>query len=195
MSNKGEAILRNQTLSGPAQEALAARRLRQGDGQEEEKAEEDQPGRYQSLRMKMAAAKRALDLKEKTRQMVENKVVSPVNQATGRMLRWAWLAIIPSFGSSILWINLHVFLSFVFGERLFCKLGHEWLPLAEAKSISGRATGDTIGIAEKMGLIFLDLLIFFIIFGIIAIIVWLANSIIFKTVDGITGTWEWITNP
>ncbi len=42
--------------------------------------------------------------------------------ATDNLLKQAWLNLIDSFGLTLVWINIHVFLSQVFGEKLFRKL-------------------------------------------------------------------------
>lgn len=61
---------------------------------------------------------------------------SPLSLGTSRLLQQSWLNLIPSWGLTLIWVNIHVFLSYVLGERLFCKLGEEW-----ASMIPGSAAG------------------------------------------------------
>ncbi|MFH1582859.1 MAG: hypothetical protein ABIB72_00880, partial [Candidatus Falkowbacteria bacterium] len=78
---------------------------------------------------------------------------------------------------SLIYINIHVFLKSVFGEKLFCKLGEEWIPkqITGAGGEAGKSLGKSIGIIEVMGLLFLDLLVLFIIFGALALIVMIVD--------------------
>lgn len=124
----------------------------------------------QSLRQaQFNAAKKKAILDE-----MKKKVAMPVKMGTNRILRWAWLTLIPSWGLTLIYINIHVFLRFVLGEKLFCKFGDEWIP-KNAQEIGG-----AIGIIEVMILIFLDVLAVLIIGAILALIVmivsWLSAS-------------------
>ncbi|MGI6373956.1 MAG: hypothetical protein ACOX0C_01330 [Patescibacteria group bacterium] len=113
---------------------------------------------------------------------VESDLELPVapkgNPATNRLLRQAWINLIPSWGLTLIWINIHVILSMVFGKAAFCKLGDEWLGGAAIgkKNISG----SRLNLLEKIGLALLDLgcLVILIGFSIIAIIV--ANYLSFN---------------
>lgn len=74
---------------------------------------------------------------DKTKQKAKAKVVSPVRMGTDRMLRQAWLYFIPSFGLSLVYIYLHVFMHFILPD-LFCGPGEEWTFLDENfKEIGG----------------------------------------------------------
>ncbi len=138
-----------------------------------------------SLRQTVVAARRAMDVKQRAKDKIEEKVGVPARMGTNYALRWAWLTLIPSFGLSLLYINLHVFLKMVFGEKLFCKLGNEWIPkqVQAVGGEAGRAGGKTIGIVEVMGLLVLDLAAFLFIIAAIAILVLI--------IDLITGIFGW----
>jgi len=75
----------------------------------------------------------------------------------------------------LIYINIHVFLRFVLGEKLFCKLGQEWAP-KQLKAVIGEAGemgGKAIGMGEVILLIFLDILVFILIlaiFGALAVL-------------------------
>jgi len=108
-------------------------------------------------------------------------VTNAAQQATGQMLKSAWLNIIPSFGLTLIYINAHTFLRAVIPD-FFCKLGEEWVP-KEIKTAGGEAAeaaGKTAFIVEAAGLMLIDLLLLFMIifaFAQIMIIVnfWQAN--------------------
>jgi len=170
MANIDERLLAGNTLA-PEQESDAARELkdRRGGGGEEA----DQAGEQKSLRQRIQAARQAMDLKAKAKKKIEEKVAAPARAGTNKALRWAWLTLIPSFGLSLIYINIHVFLRFVFGEKLFCKLGEEWIPkpLAGAGGEAGKGLSKSIGIIEVMGLLFLDLVAFIIILTALGLVV------------------------
>jgi len=94
-------------------------------------------------------------------------------KATGKFLATAWLNVIDSFGLTLIYINIHVFLRWVFGDRLFCKLGEEWLPPQAGAVVgaAGKKASQTIGIVEAMVLIVVDLIIGALIFGVMAFII------------------------
>ena len=192
-----DRLLNQNTLSGPAQEQLAGRKLREdrmggADGGEGE-TKADEP---KNLRQTVMAARRAMDIKQRAKDKIEEKVTAPARMGTNYVLRWAWLTLIPSFGLSLLYVNLHVFLKMVFGEKLFCKLGDEWIP-KKVQAVGGEAGkmgGKAIGIVEVMGLLFLDLAVLAIIAVILVIIVLLVTIIAdpWKAIDlfGLGFVWE-----
>ena len=118
-----------------------------------------------------------MDLKQKAKDKLEAKVAAPAKAVTNRALQWAWKALIPSWGLSLIYINIHVFLRMVVGEKLFCKLGEEWIP-KQISGVSGEAsksTSKSIGMIEVMGLVFLDLMAFFIILAALGLLVMIAT--------------------
>lgn len=127
--------------------------------------------REQSFRSRIMAARQAADIKKKAQETVKNKIMSPVSQASKNVLRWAWFSLIPSFGLSLIYINMHVFLRWVF-PNAFCKLGDEWVPKIagtgehSAKNVAGTA----FGIIEITGLFVIDFLLVFLFFCIFAVL-------------------------
>lgn len=143
-------------------------------GADKERQEESEP---KSLRQRVQSARQAMDLKQKAKDKIEEKVTAPARAATSNILRWAWGILIPSFGLSLIYINIHVFLRFVVGEKLFCKLGEEWIP-KQISAVGGEASksvGKSIGIIEVMVLLFLDLLALLIIMSALGILVMIAD--------------------
>lgn len=82
-------------------------------------------GREQSLREKVQTA-RATKVKEGLAKAIGGRIKLPAMTRTSSLLRQAWYALIPSMGFSLLWINIHVLGTFVFGKEIFCELGDEW---------------------------------------------------------------------
>ncbi|MDD4333296.1 MAG: hypothetical protein PHT51_04250 [Patescibacteria group bacterium] len=110
---------------------------------------------------------RRKELAERAQKMMAPEEINvfgkTIQLGTSRALKWAWYALIPSWGVSILYINIHVILSSYFGEKFFCKLGDEWLPpQAAATGETGKAVSGFAGILEKIVLIFLDSILFMI---------------------------------
>jgi len=142
-------------------------------------------GQSGSFRDRWRAAKQAMNLKQKAKDKIAEKVTTPARAGTSRALQWAWKALIPSWGLSSIWLNIHVFLRMVFGEKLFCKFGDEWLP-PQADAIAGEAVKTvkrSIGLVEVMALIFIDVIIFFIIVGFVSMF---TDESTFKTMTGET---------
>lgn len=183
-----DRILNREQENGAARE-LREKRMKTKEEENEEQQGDRQP---QGLRQRIMAARRALDIKQKAKEKIEEKVMAPAKQGTNWLLRWAWVTLIPSWGLTLIYINLHVFLKMVFGEKLFCKLGQEWIP-KKIQAVGGEAGamgGKAIGIVEIMGLLILDLVLFFVIIAILAILVWVADNIILK---GMIWVWD-LTN-
>ncbi len=133
-----------------------------------------------SFRERLMAARQAMDLKERAKEKLEEKVLAPAKAGTSWLLKAAWLNLIDSFGLTLIYINLQVFLRWVLGDKFFCKLGEEWAPkLAQtggkeiAKSFGG--AGKIAGIIEIMGLLVLDLAVLFIILGALGLIVMIVS--------------------
>jgi len=166
MENLDARLLRSQEEQNEVAQELNKEKRGAAGGEDGEETNNEP----RSLRQRIAAARQAMDLKTKAKEKIEEKVVAPINKATGRALQWAWKSLIPSWGLSSIWINIHVFLKSVFGEKLFCKLGEEWMPkqATDAAGGAGKVLTKSAGLVEVMVLIFIDLIIFFVIVGLVA---------------------------
>ena len=192
-----DRLLGQNTLSGPAQEQLAGRKLREdkvgGTDEGEGGTKADEP---KSLREQVMAARRAMDIKQRAKDKIEEKITAPARMGTNYVLRWAWITLIPSWGVSLIYINLHVFLKMVFGEKLFCKLGEEWIPkkIQAVGGEAGKMGGKAIGIVEVMGLLFLDLVVGFVALSILGLVVmimtWLGKGFWGKLWSVFEGIWD-----
>jgi hypothetical protein len=161
------AITYEQQLANQLSQAKEEDRKRQADPTPIE------PESGSNFRQMKAMAKNlsVQNLKNKAKE----KVTAPIKMGTNRALQYAWGVLIPSWGLSIIYINMHVFLRFVFPD-LFCKLGEEWVPKTMAgESTAKNVAGTAFGIVEIIGLLIIDVLIFFIILSVLGVIVMIVD--------------------
>lgn len=78
---------------------------------------------------------------------------SPIRKATDSLLKFAWENLITSWGFTLLYIDIHVFLNQVFGPKVFRDLGEEWIPAAIKKLGEGKtkSAASMLKIAEGAG--------------------------------------------
>lgn len=158
------------SVSGPWQERFASGLMKR---RKEGPAAEDKEIKPKSSRQ---AAILARQREKGSKGEARETVMSPIKMGSKRLLKWAWINLVPSFGLTLIYINMHVFLRWVF-PGLFCKLGDEWVPVKTGEHSPANIAGTAFGIAEVVGLILLDVLAFFIIFSIITLIIWLADNL------------------
>ena len=108
-----------------------------------------------NYREKIRLAKQAKEKEEQVKSSASN--ISAAKFATNRALAFAWLNLIPSFGLTLLYINLHVFMHAIM-PSVFGKLGEEWVP-KQASIVAGNLDSATkkVGLVETMLLVMLDL--------------------------------------
>src|SRR5680860_1764773 len=158
-----------------------------------ENNEESPAGEPTSLREAVIAEKRKQEQEKQGKSSsLKQKATAPMRKGTSELLRLAWINLIPSFGLTLIWINIHAFLSLVIGKDVFCRLGDEWLTggiSGGAKSVnaivggqSGRITikngSGCANIGESMVLAILDLVLLVVIIAIVAVIALLVLSLI-----------------
>lgn len=97
----------------------------------------------------LAARAALLAAKKNQEKSAEKGSVGNGNPATSSLLKAAWQNIIPTFGLSVLWIDIHIFLSQVLGKDLFCSLGSEWFPKGAPRNLDGAKR--SLGLTEGMG--------------------------------------------
>ena len=143
--------------------------------------EDDSAGRSGSLRESVQASKNGMtpqsqgdiraDKKEKSRTQDVKEgatskglemALSPAKKGISSLLKSAWLNLITSWGLTLIWIDIHVFGNQVFGNKLFCDLGEEWIPddYVGAKDKAPKeldAPKKSIGLVENMGCCCLNL--------------------------------------
>ena len=90
------------------------------------------------------------------------------NPVTSNLLKSAWQNIIPTWGLSVLWIDIHIFLSQVLGKDLFCSLGSEWFPKGTPRNLDGAKR--SLGMVEGMGVGCLNIGCLLLILGFLTVI-------------------------
>lgn len=139
----------NSNTLSPEEQIEAGSQMRKdkmASGGEDQGGENQNDNQSQSLRQRMTQARRALANK----QGATEKATAPARQWTSKLLQQAWLNAIDSLSLSLFWVYIHIFLSFVLGEKLFCKLGHEWIPesIKQKSPKKAKTIGDKFGIGE-----------------------------------------------
>ena len=155
-------------------------RGRLGGGQEQEQ----QAGTSLRERVMQAKAKEQADKLQDSKSQVDKEGAGGAGAkfSTSTLLKASWLNLIDSFGATLIYINIHVFLRFVLGEKFFCQLGEEWLPKEAAASAgeAGKAVSKNAGIVEALVLILLDLIAGALFIGalslIVMIVTWMSAS-------------------
>ncbi len=145
-----------------------------------------------SLREAVLAEKRKEAAKDGKDEGGSSASASPIRQGASKLLQQSWINLIPSWGCTLIWINIHAFfLNLVFGDKLFCKLGDEWKDMipgggAAAAGAAGGMAGKVAGAAaeakppvkpsmEIWGLIGCDLGCLFIIIAVASLIALVAK--------------------
>jgi len=82
---------------------------------------------------KAAAEKKSPQEEDEGEKGFADAAAAPVRKVTSSLLRSAWINLIPSWGLTLIWIDIHVFLGMVIGNKFFCKLGEEWLDMPGLK--------------------------------------------------------------
>ncbi|HTW96166.1 MAG TPA: hypothetical protein VMD74_00725, partial [Candidatus Methylomirabilis sp.] len=169
-----------QLLTLPDQEAeqRAAAGLRQEQG--EERAASAGAQTDGTLGQQIIQATRAAEQNQIATAPAASASAGSPATGTAHWLKTAWLNIIDSFGLTLIYINLHVFGHSVFGEKIFCQLGEEWLPnnlRSNLESPEAQRVIGTIGLLEKMLLIFADLIVLIALILLVAVIIKILDTI------------------
>ncbi len=166
LNNQGD--LDSRLLNGEADQQKKAGELRRS--REKENNQEDAEQAPDSLR-KQALKAKAQRKKDKIKAKVQK--LNPVYQGTKKALKSSVMSLIPSFGLTLIYINIHVFIR-LFLPMFFCKLGDEWMPdemQAKMKATEkGRATARRANIFEFWAFIIVDGLVILVILGIALLI-------------------------
>lgn len=97
---------------------------------------------------------------------------STIRKLTDKLLQGAWQNLIPSWGLTLLWIDIHVFLNKVFGPKVFRELGEEWIPsgLKKLGDEKGKQAVSLIKVLERSGCGCLNIGCLFLVLGLLVII-------------------------
>jgi len=110
---------------------------------------------------------------------IAGAATAPIRQGTSKLLQQAWLHLADSFGLTLLWIDIHVWLGSIFGDKFFCKLGQEWLDnnIVSAENEYAKSQGKTLGTVEPMVLVGCNVGCFVILLFIIMIVAMIVGII------------------
>jgi len=129
-----------------------------------------------SLREATMSAKRQEKSNEDKKGTTGGAGAAAMRKGTSSLLRSAWSYLVPSWGLTVIWINIHVLLGKVLGNKLFCKLGEEWADISGAKAAAGgenqviKKAGKAINTYESIGLGCINLGCFVVLISFLAII-------------------------
>lgn len=135
-----------------------------------------------SLRQAVMQEKRKKGVIAKAKEKLGEKV-NAIRIATSQLLKAAWQNLLPTWGFSLLWIDIHVIASVIFGKKVFCPLGEEWTTGKSKKALK------VLKLIEPMGVGLLNLGCLFIIIAISVVIGFIASALDepFKTLFNIGG--------
>ena len=169
------------------QDALSAKER----AKKELKPEEEQEAKGRIAQLK----KKARDKIDKAKEKIEQKTVAPIRAGTSGLLRKAWLALIPSWGLSIIWIYIHGLLGVIISQKIFCKYGYEWIPkeILDKGGDEGKKLGEAFHTIESIIIGILSLIFGVIVLGVLVILVMRADfmgaewyEVPFRFIGGLT---------
>jgi hypothetical protein len=192
MATIDEQLFRQQKLASDEEQSRVAGAYRENLAQERLNAANggqpaDQSG---TLGQQISAARMA---EEAETAATGGGISTAASTGSARLLQLAILNLIDSFGLTLIYINLHVFGHSVLGEKIFCALGEEWIPPNLRSGMSAESFKSkvrTLGLVEKMGLIFLDTLVFIALLFLLIIIISLLNSPLAQAILWLTDQWN-----
>lgn len=143
--------------------------------------QDDQP---ETLREAVRANKAKQNLAGSLKDKAKDAAAAAVSKGTSKLLQAAWENLVDSFGLTLIWIDIHVWLGEIFGNKFFCKLGMEWLDqnIQGAQADYAKSQGEIITTVEPMVLIGCNIGCFFILM-IIAVIAYVIIGILTGDVE------------
>ncbi|MCF7860547.1 hypothetical protein K9M09_02910 [Patescibacteria group bacterium] len=116
-----DELMRNQTETasdpaGSSAERAGVMREEQRNNSDGSQSSDLRSARISAMRKEKSGLKGQLATEQKS-----------LSFETSKLLQSAWRSLIPSFGTSFLYVYVHLFLQQIFGKKLFAPLGEEWL--------------------------------------------------------------------
>lgn len=144
----------------------------------------DGPGEgYMNLARKLRLAKQKAAQGD-VAGIVGDAVDTVAQFGTARALVWAWGALIPTFGLSVLYINFHFAAHYFLHSEKFCAFGQEWMSRkvgasGGAEKITQEATG-MLEIGEVIAMLLVDVIL-----GLIILISILVGYFVINPLEGL----------
>jgi hypothetical protein len=146
-----EQLINQNTESTEAELAGQFRASKRGEMQE--RGEDERASLRERIQQKRAEETKKF--KEDYKGGEESNIqLNPVLETTDELLKFAWENLIASFGLTLLWIDIHVFLNKVFGPNVFRDVGEEWLPESIKKlgNEKSKSAASLLKISEGVGI-------------------------------------------
>ena len=179
MNNVDEDIMNRQKGEAAAGRAGDLKEAKRSDsaGLQESGESESGPSLRERTFKKKKKAKEGADGKEDDK--AAGGMFSAISQWTSKLLQNAWLNLADSFGLTLIWIDIHVWLGSIFGHQFFCKLGQEWVDnnIVSAENEYAKSQGKTLGTVEPMVLACCNVGCFFLLLSIAMIIAMIVGVI------------------
>ena len=191
LAQSGQSPKDSRDRAGDLRAAQRGGKSSKSSGQAESATSAEETPAEPSLREAVQAQRRA-QTKSRAKKALE-KATAPARRATSKLLQEAWINIVPSWGLTIIWINIHVFLGMIFGNNFFCKLGAEWVDenIKKAQFDQAKDVGKVAGVFEGAGLACLDLGCLMLLLIVVAIVYFII-SIISLNWDGINMIYQYL---
>jgi hypothetical protein len=170
-----EQLINQNTESSEAENAGEFRASRRGEMQEQ--GEEDRASLRERIQQKRVEETKNFKAEQED-DSVSSTPINPILKATDEALKFAWENFITSFGLTLIWIDIHVFLNKVFGPSVFRAPGEEWIP-DNLKKIAGKSkqASSLLRIVEGSGIGCLNLGCLFLILFLFTIISIIASAL------------------
>ena len=109
----------------------------------------------------------------------KKSIENPFLKTTDELLKSAWENLIPSWGLTLIWIDIHVFLSKALGPSAFREMGEEWIPDSIKKLGKGKIepASALLRIVEGAGCGCLNLGCLFLVIAFLSIIALVVSAI------------------
>lgn len=106
-------------------------------------------------------------------------ITAPIRKGTSALLRQSWINLIPSWGLTLIYINIHIFGNIAISPKFFCKFGEEWVPerIRKQGDKAVKAFTGVLGILLTMLLFALDVLVIGLMFAAIAMFIFLVDML------------------
>ncbi|MEI6835387.1 MAG: hypothetical protein WCK59_01005 [Candidatus Falkowbacteria bacterium] len=141
---------------------------------------------------------KASSAKELLEKALTKNSLNPFLETTDGLLKAAWENLIPSWGLTLFWIDIHAFLNKALGPWAFRELGEEWIP-ASIKKIDEEKSKEAaamLRIVEGAGCGCLNLGCLFIIIAALSLVAMIVSAISdpLIPIKAIFGTlWHYLT--
>ena len=170
-----EQLINQNTESSDAENAGEFRAAKRGEIQE--RGEDERASLRERIQQKRAEETRKFK-EEQEDGSVSGAPISPILKSTDEALKFAWENLITSFGLTLIWIDIHVFLNKVFGPSVFRAPGEEWIP-DNIKKIAGKSksASSLLRIVEGSGIGCLNLGCLFLIIFLFTLISIIASAL------------------